>query len=92
MGLDWCEQGDGGVCLQFVLLTHGAVLNVFLHKLCEALSPEFSSDKLVSFEITRVSSSFMIMAAGEDGVVEGALWENVDTAFICEDMVIIFPV
>ena len=34
----------------------------------------------------------MVVAAGEDGTLEGNLWGNVDTTFIGQDMVIEFPV
>ena len=46
----------------------------------------------MSLEITRVTGSLTVVAAGEDGVLEGVLWEDIDTTFIDQDMVIKFPV
>ena len=61
------------MCVQLVLLTCGTALNVFLYKLCKAWPPEFSSDKLTGFEITRVSNSLVVMVVSEDGVMERVL-------------------
>ena len=47
---------------------------------------------MMSFEITEVTSSLMIMTAGEDGTSEGSVWGDVDTTFVHEDMVSILPV
>ena len=46
----------------------------------------------MSFEITGMTSGFVVMAAGEDGAAEGILWGNIDMSFICQDMVIEFPI
>ena len=43
---------------------------------------KLSSNKLVSLEITGVSGGFMVMAVGEDRVVEGVLQGNVDVTFV----------
>ena len=92
MGLNWGKQKNGGVCVRLILLAYGTALNVLAHKMCKAGPPEFSSNKLGGFEVTEVSSSLVVMTAGEDGVMKGVIQRNVDMAFVCEDMVVIFPV
>ena len=78
MRLDGSEQRDGGVCVQFVLLTHSATFNILLHKLDEAWPPELSGDELVGLEVPRVSGSFMVVTLGKDGAMEGVLQRNID--------------
>ena len=70
----------------------GTAFYVLAHKLCEAQPPELSGNKLVGFEITRVSSSLMVMAADKDGTAEGVFQGDIDTALVCEDMVIKLPI
>ena len=71
MGFDQGERGDRGVCVGFVLLASCTAFNVFLHKLCETWLPEFGGYELMSLEITGMTGSFMVVAAGKDGVMEG---------------------
>ena len=92
MRFDWGEWGNSGVHVRFVLLACGTSFNIFVHELSKAWPPELGSNKLPSFEIYRVTSSFMVMTAGKDGVIEGILWEDIDTTFVCEDMVVKLPV
>ena len=73
MGPDWSEWWDGGVGVGFVLLAYGAALNILSYKLCKTQPPEFCGNELVSFEITGMSSSLMVMAVSKDGVTEGIL-------------------
>ena len=41
------------------------------YKLYETWPPEFSSDELTGLEIAGVSSHFVVMAVGKDGMMEG---------------------
>ena len=92
VGLNWDEWGDGGVCIQFVLLACGAAFNVPAHELCKAWPPELGSDELAGFEISWVTGGFMIVAAGEDGTTEGVLWGDIDATFVGQHVVIELPV
>ena len=74
------------------MLACGAAFDVFLHELHETWPPEFGSNELTDFKITGVAGSFMVMAAGKDGAVEGVLRGNVDVTFVGQDMVIEFPI
>ena len=78
--------------VQFALLACGAALHILAWKLCKIRPPELGGNELVSFEITGMTSSLVVMTVGEDGVTEGTLWGNVDMAFISEDMIIELPV
>ena len=75
-----------------VLLTDSAALDIAPHILHEAWPPEFRSDELPCLQIPRVTCSFMVMAMGEDGVVEGILRGDIDLFLAGEDVVIILPV
>ena len=74
------------------MLACGAAFDVLTHKLRETGPPEFRGDELASFKVSQVASSFMVMAAGKDGAMEGILWGNVDMTLIGQDMVIELPV
>ena len=78
--------------VQLALLAHGAAFNIFVHEICETWPPRFKGDELVSFEITGVSGSLMVVATGKDGAMEEVLQGNVDTAFVSQNMVIVLPV
>ena len=80
------------MCVGLVLLAHGAALNVFAHKLHKTGPPKLRGDELMSFEVTWVTSSFVVVAAGEDGATEGILWGNIDMALVGEDVVVEFPI
>ena len=47
---------------------------------------------MAGLKIPWVTGSLMIVTSSEDGVVEGVLWRNIDTPFVCEDMIIKLPV
>ena len=80
------------MCVRLVLLAHAAVFHILLHKLHEAWPPELRGNKLVSFQVVRVTCSFVVMTADKDRVMKGVLWENINMSFVCEDVVIILPV
>ena len=92
VGLDWGEWRDGGVCVGFVLLAHGAAFDVFAHKLCKLQPPEFRGDELAGFEVTRVTGGLVVVATGEDGTTEEVLWGDIDATLIGQDVVVKFPV
>ena len=74
------------------MLAHGAAFDVLTHKLCETGLPEFRGDELASFEVTRVTGGFVVMATGEDGVTERTLQGDIDATFVGQDVVIELPV
>ena len=63
-----------------------------MHKLCKAQPPEFSSDKLASFEITGVTGSLVVMTVDKDGSAKGLTWGDIDMTFACDDVIVILPV
>ena len=74
------------------MLAHDVAFDILVYELCETRLLEFGGDELVSFEITQVASGLMVVALGEDGSMEEILWGDVDTTFVCEDMIVILPV
>ena len=78
--------------VQLVLLACSTALNILADKLCEAQPLELSSNKLADLEVTGVSSSLMVVAAGEDRAMEGILWGNIDVALVCKDVIVKSPV
>ena len=74
------------------MLTCGTAIDIFAHKLCEARSPEFSSDKLVGLGITGVTGSLMVMATDKDRAVEGGIWGDTDAILVCQNSVDKLPV
>ena len=80
------------MCVRLVLLACGTAFDIFSHELHKTWPSEFSSNKLVGFEITQVTSSLMVVATGEDGVAEGIVWGDIDMTFVCQDVVVKFLV
>ena len=52
------------MCVDFVLLTRGTPVDIFSNEGGEAGPPKLGGNQLASFQITRVTGRFMIMAAG----------------------------
>ena len=73
MRLDQREWWESGMCIRLVLLACGTASNTFGHKLCKTGPPELRGDMLASFKVTRVACHLMVMAMGEDGMMEGVL-------------------
>ena len=92
VGPNRSEQWNGGVYIHLVLLAQGTTVDVFPYELCEAWLPEFSSNELTGLKITGVSGSLVVMAVGEDGVIERILQRNIDMTFVGQNMVIKLPV
>ena len=92
MGFDWGERENNGVGVRFVLLAHSVTLNVLVHELCEPWASELGCDKLTSLEIPRVVSSLMVVAVDKDRMAEGTFGWNIHMPFVCEDVVIVFPI
>ena len=67
------EQENHRMCVGLVLLAHSTVFNILVYKLCQTWPLEFGGNKLASLEITRVTGSLVIVAAGEDRMMEGVL-------------------
>ena len=80
------------MCVRLVLLAHSTAFDVFSYELYKIWPPEFDGDKLMGFEITWVTSSLMVVATGKDRAAERVFWENVDMAFVGQDVVIILLV
>ena len=74
------------------MLAHGIAFDVLAHKLCKTGPSKFRDDELTSLKINRVAGSLMVVAVGEDGAMEGVLWGDIDTTFVSQDMVIVFPI
>ena len=91
-GLDGREGGYGGVRVNLVLLAKGTALDIAADKGSEARPPEFSGDQLASFQEAGMTGGFMIMAAFEDGAVEGVICRDVDAAPVSEDAGFDLPV
>ena len=64
------ERGNHRVGIGLVLLAGCATFNVFVDVRGKAGPPELGRNKLASFQVPGVTSSFMVMAALEDGVVK----------------------
>ena len=92
MGFDRGEWRDGGVCVQLVLLAHGTAFDIFAHKLRETWPPKFGGNELAGLEVTEVSSGLMVVAASEDGTIEGALRGDIDMTLIGQDVIIEPPI
>ena len=78
--------------VRLVLLACATTLNISTYKLCKTWSLEFQGNKLMSFEITWMPGGLVIMAMRDNRAVERVLSENIDTAFECQDMIIVLPV
>ena len=92
MRFDWSEQRNNEMYVRLVLLACGTTLNVSIHVLCKTRPPKLRGDKLASFKVIRVTGDFVVMASGDDRTVERVLRGDVDVIFICQDIVIVFPV
>ena len=86
------EGRNSGMCVEFILLTNGASLNIFAHEGSEAKLPEFGGHQLVGFQIARMTSHFMVMALDEDGLSEGWVRGHIDMALVGEDPLGILPI
>ena len=80
------------MCVGFVLLANCATLNIFLHKGCKTRPPEFRGNQLTGFQVAWMTSCFMVMATGEDGLSEGGVGGDINMALVGEDPFGILPV
>ena len=46
----------------------------------------------MGFKVSRVSGSSVVMASLEDGVTDGVIVRDVDSAFVCENASLVLPV
>ena len=81
-GANGGERWDGGVCIRLVLLAGRASFNVLADVGGEAGPPEFRCDELSSFEVTGVTGAFVVVRSLENGVAEGIVIRDIDTALI----------
>jgi hypothetical protein len=91
-GFDRGKGWYGGMSVGFVLLTRGTSFDVLAYIGGKAGPPEFGSDKLASFEVARVTSGFVVVAALEDSATEGIISWNIDSALVSEDTGVDLPV
>ena len=80
------------MCVNLVLLAKGTAFDIAADKGSKAGPPEFGSDQLSGFQEAGVSGGFMIVASRKNGVVEGVVGGDIDTAFIGEDASFNLPV
>ena len=59
--LDQGERGNCRVCVGLILLACGIAFDIPPHELGKAGPSEFKGNKLMSFEITRMSGGLMVM-------------------------------
>ena len=91
-GANGGERWDGRVGIGLVLLAGGAAFNVFADVGGEAGPPEFQRDELSSFEVAGVTGAFVVVASLENGVAEGIVIGDIDTALIGQDARFDLPV
>ena len=81
-GANGGKWGNGRMGIGFVLLAGCTALNIFTNIGSKARPPKFSCDELASFQVARVASGFVVMAALEDGVTEGVVIGDIDTVLV----------
>ena len=64
----------------FVLLTCSTAFNIVADKGGKAGPPEFGGNELMVFEEVRVAGGLMVMAPFKDGMAEGVIGRDIDTA------------
>ena len=80
------------MCVDLILLTGGASLDVSADEGGEARPPKFSGNQLASFQETGVAGGFMIVAAHENGAAKGVVSGDIDATFIGEDASFHLPI
>ena len=80
------------MCVNFILLAKGTTLHVSADEGGESRPPKFSGDQLACFQETGVAGRLVIMAACKNGVAEGVICGDVDTAFVGKDARFDLPV
>ena len=78
--------------VNLVLLAKGTALDIAADKGGEAWPPEVSGDQLASLQEAGMTGGFMIMAALEDGAVEGIVCRDVDVTLVRKDAGFDLPV
>ena len=81
-GANGGEQGNSGMCVCLILLTGCAAFNIFMNIRGQPRPPEFGSNKLVSFQVARVASGFVIVPMLEDGATNGFVIGDIDTTLV----------
>jgi len=80
------------MCVRFVLLASGAAFDIFADIGSEARPPKFGGDKLSGFEVSGVSSGFVIVTSFKDGMADGVVIRDIDSSFVSEDSSFMLPV
>ena len=91
-GANGVEQGNSGVRVGLVLLAGGTTFDVLVDVRGQAGPPKLCSNKLVSFQISRVTRCFMIMATLENSVAKGFIIGDIDAPLVGEDACFDLPV
>ena len=89
MGGEW---GNGGMSVHLVLLASCTAFDVFTAVGGKTRPPEIGSDKLPSFQVSRVASHIMIMAVLEDGTVKGFVVGDMAMTLVGQDACFDLPV
>ena len=76
--------------VHFVLLARSTPTDIIANKGCKAWPPKFRSNKLASFENTRVTGGEVVMVADDDG--KAKVGGNVDVALISQNTGVIMPI
>ena len=91
-GANGGEGWNGGVGIRFVALASRTSFHIFADKRCKAWPPKFGGDKLADLKVTRVASSFMVVAAKKDGLSKRGIGGNVNMSFVGENALGMLPV
>ena len=91
-GANGGEWRDCGMCVCLVLLAGGASCDVFADIGGQARPPEFCRNELPSFEVPRVTSTFVVVTSLENGVAEGVIVRDIDTTLVGQDACLDLPV
>ena len=78
--------------IRLVALASRTPFHIFAYKRYKAGPPKFGGDKLAGFKVTRVASSFMIVAAKKDGLPKRGIGGNVNMSFVGENALGMLPV
>ena len=80
------------MCIGFALLADCASLDIFLYEGCKTGPPEFGSNQLTGFQVSRVTCCVVVMATAENDLSERGVRRNVDTIFVCENAFGVLPI
>jgi len=80
------------VSVGFVLLANGTAFDIFSNIGSESRPPKLGSDQLAGFKVSWVSGGFVIMTSFKDGMADGVVIRDIDSAFVSKDSSFMLPV